>query len=108
MSSETAGIYVQGRAARPTIKGNKIRFCRSSAIITSLDVDAWILGNEMQINDIGIEILNNKSKVIENIIEKSHEIGIKIVGDSNCTRSMPSIWKNRIFSCGQHGIRCCG
>lgn len=54
----------------------------------------------MSINDIGIEILNNKSKVIENIVEKSHELGMKIVGDDNHTRSMPSIWKNRIFSCG--------
>eukprot|EP00347_Sterkiella_histriomuscorum_P014217 403361723 len=108
VSSETAGIYVQGKASRPTIKGNKIRFCRSSAIITYLDVDGWILGNEMSINDVGIEILNNKSKVIENIIEKSHELGMKIVGDDNNTRCMPNIWKNRIFSCGQHGILCQG
>lgn len=54
----------------------------------------------MQINDVGIEILNNKSKVIENIVEKSHELGMRIVGDDNNTRSMPSIWKNRVFSCG--------
>ena len=31
----------------------------------------------MSVNDVGIEILNNKSKIIENIIEKSHEDGIK-------------------------------
>lgn len=62
----------------------------------------------MTINDIGIEILNNKSKLIENVIEKSHENGIKVVGDDNNTRSMPSIWKNRIFSCGHHGILCMG
>ena len=37
-----------------------------------------ILGNEMSVNDVGIEILNNKSKIIENIIEKSHEDGIKV------------------------------
>lgn len=40
VSAETAGIYIQGKASKPTIKGNKIRFCRSSAIITFLDVDA--------------------------------------------------------------------
>lgn len=62
----------------------------------------------MAINDTGIEILNNKSKIIENIIEKSHENGIKIVGDDKNTRSMPSIWKNRIFSCGFNGIICMG
>jgi hypothetical protein len=32
----------------------------------------------MSVNDVGIEILNNKSKIIENIIEKSHEDGIKV------------------------------
>jgi parallel beta-helix repeat protein len=62
----------------------------------------------MNINDVGIEILNNKSKVIENIIEKSHENGIKIVGNGKDTRSRPDIWKNRIFSCGYNGILCMG
>jgi hypothetical protein len=62
----------------------------------------------MSINDVGIEILNNKSKIIENIIEKSHENGIKILGDDKNTRSMPSIWKNRVFSCGYNGIICLG
>ena len=32
----------------------------------------------MSLNDVGIEILYNKSKIIENIIEKSHEDGIKV------------------------------
>lgn len=71
-------------------------------------MDGWILANEMHMCDIGVEILNNKSKVIENVVEKSHELGIKIVGDDNNTRCMPSIWKNRVFSCGQHGILCMG
>lgn len=62
----------------------------------------------MSINDIGIEVLNNKSKIVENVIEKSHENGIKVVGDDKNTRSMPSIWKNRIFSCGYNGILCMG
>ena len=64
--------------------------------------------NEMNINDVGIEVLNNKSRIIENIIEKSHENGIKIVGDDKNTRSTPKIWKNRIFSCGYNGILCMG
>lgn len=62
----------------------------------------------MSINDLGIEILNNKSKLIENIIEKSHENGIKVVGDDRNTRCVPTIWKNRIFSCGYNGILCSG
>lgn len=43
----------------------------------------------MQVNDVGVEINNNKSILIENVIEKSHENGIKIVGDDNNTRCMP-------------------
>lgn len=60
----------------------------------------------MNINDTGIEVLNNKSKIIENIIEKSFENGIKVVGNDKHTRSMPIIWKNRVFSCGYNGIMC--
>jgi len=76
-----------------------IKYCRCSGIITYLDVDAWILSNELSIDDIGIEILNNKSIVLENIIEKAHEHGIRIVGDDKNTRCMPQIWKNKIYSC---------
>jgi len=47
------------------------------------------LNNELSINDVGIEIQNNKSKIFENIIEKSHENGIKVIGDDKNTRSMP-------------------
>jgi len=32
------------------------------------------------LNECAIEVLNNKSRVIDNIIEKSHENGIKITG----------------------------
>ena len=58
----------------------------------------------MSLNDVGIEILNNKSYVIENLIEKSHENGIKIIGDHKDTRCMPHIWKNRVTSSGQNGL----
>jgi hypothetical protein len=43
----------------------------------------------MIINDNGIEVLNNKSKVIDNSIEKSHENGIRIIGYDKNTRSTP-------------------
>jgi len=108
VSCETAGIYAQGRASRPVFKGNKIKYCRCVGIITFLDVDASIVSNELIINDCGIEILNNKSRVIDNSIEKSHEDGIKIVGYDKNTRSTPYIWKNRIFSCGYNGVLCLG
>lgn len=60
------------------------------------------------INDIGIQVMNNKSRVLDNQIEKSHEDGIKIIGYDKNTRSTPYIWKNRIFSCGYNGILCLG
>jgi hypothetical protein len=52
--------------------------------------------------------MNNKSRVFDNLIEKSHENGIKVVGDDKNTRCTPSIWKNKIFSCGCNGIVCMG
>ncbi len=57
--------------------------------MTHLDVNADIYGNVLAVNDIGIDIQNNKSKLIENMIEKSHEHGIKVVGDDKNTRCMP-------------------
>jgi hypothetical protein len=62
----------------------------------------------MNINDVGIEILNNRSKLIGNKIEKSHENGIKVVGDDKNTRATPTIWKNTIITCGYNGILCMG
>jgi hypothetical protein len=97
---------MQGKASKPIIRRNTIKYCRASAIITYLDVDAHIIGNEMLINDIGIEIQNNKSIILDNYIQKSHENGIKVVGDDNNTRAKPHIWRNKIESCGYNGIVC--
>ena len=58
----------------------------------------------MQICGIGIEIQNNKSKLFDNQISKSHEYGIQVRGDDNKTRSMPLIWRNRIEQCAYDGI----
>ena len=66
MSCQTAGVFIQGIASRPQIQGNKIRFCRCSGIITALDVDAYIVQNEIQICGVAIEIQNNKSKLFDN------------------------------------------
>jgi len=45
VSSETGGIYVQGKSAKPFIKGNKLKYCHASAIKTSQDVDAFVSSN---------------------------------------------------------------
>lgn len=57
---------------------------------------------------MGIEIVNNKSKIVDNFIEKQHEEAIKIVGDNKSTRSTPEIWRNFVISCGSNGILCLG
>lgn len=108
VSCETAGIYCQGESSTPRFKGNKIMFCKCSAIKTYLGVKAEIVGNEININDVGIEVVNNASKLVDNSIEKSHENGIKIVGHNPDTRSKPLIYRNKILSCGFNGIICTG
>lgn len=104
MSCQTAGIFVQGVASVPQIQGNKIRFCRCSAVITTLNVDAYIVQNEIQICQIGVEIKNNKSKLFDNQITKSHTYGLKIIGDNNKTLARPLIWRNKIEQCAHDGI----
>lgn len=104
MTCETAGIYLQGRASKPVVCNNKIKFCRCVGITTNLDVDANIYGNEMSLNERGIEILNNKSRCIDNIIDKAHDNGILIMGDNKATKCTPAIWRNKIRSCGANGI----
>lgn len=104
MTCLTAGIFIQGPASKPQIQGNKIRFCRCSAIITTLDVDAYIVQNEIQICGIGIEVQNNKSKIFDNSISKSHEYGMQLYGDDNTTRCMPLVWRNRVEQCAYDGI----
>lgn len=83
-------------------------FCKCSAIKTYLGVRAEIVSNELNINDVGIEVVNNASKLVDNTIEKSHENGIQIKGDNPDTRSKPLLYKNRIISCGFNGIICTG
>lgn len=60
--------------------------------------------NEIQICGIGIEVQNNKSKIFDNSISKSHEYGVQLFGDDNQTRCMPLVWRNRIEQCAYDGI----
>lgn len=86
------------------VLNNKIKFCQCVGITTNLDVDANIVGNEVSLCEKGLEILNNKSRCIDNIIDKAHENGILVVGDNNATKCTPSLWRNKIRSCGANGI----
>ena len=58
----------------------------------------------MNLNESGIEVYNNQSTIIDNIIERSHENGIKITGTDKSQMCTAVVWKNRIISCGFNGI----
>lgn len=58
----------------------------------------------MALNEGGIDILNNKSRPIDNIIEKAHSNGILIMGENTATMCTPQIWRNKIRACGGNGI----
>lgn len=81
VSCSQVGLYIQGPDSTPTILHNVFMVCKSPSIITNNQVDAFIALNEMQINEIGILILNNDSIVFENTIQQSHSDGIKIKCD---------------------------
>ena len=58
----------------------------------------------MSLNEAGISILNNKSKVIDNMIDKAHQNGIVIEGFDKSTKCTPNIWRNKLRACGANGI----
>lgn len=58
----------------------------------------------MILNEYGVEIFNNKSRIIDNTIQKSHKDGVKVIGDNKSTNSAPLIWRNYIRQCGHNGI----
>jgi hypothetical protein len=82
--------------------------CKCPSIVISTRVDGFIALNEMQINDIGIVLLNNKSIVFENTIQKSHEDGIKIICNSRHHPACPLIQQNYIEASTHNGIVCEG
>ena len=106
LSCDTNGIYVQGKQSQPHITFNQFSFCKCAAITTNLEVNAYIAGNMIDRNDVGIEINNNRSQLIQNNIKHSVENGIKVIGSHrDC---VPLIWKNLIDSCSYNGIICRG
>jgi len=50
----------------------------------------------MTLNEVGVEIFNNKSRIIDNTIQKSFKDGIKVIGNNRSTNSAPLIWRNFI------------
>ena len=58
----------------------------------------------MNLNESGIEIFDNQSSIIDNMIERSHEDGIKITGTDKSQMCTAIVWKNSIISCGYNGI----
>jgi|LauGreDrversion4_2_1035121.scaffolds.fasta_scaffold71433_4 hypothetical protein len=62
----------------------------------------------MSLNDVGIELLNNKSQLFENLIEKSHANGIFCASEGDQMGCLPNIWKNRVTQSGSSGIYCTG
>lgn len=65
--------------------------CKCSSIIINTQVEALVAMNEMQINHVAIELINNKSIVFENTIQKSHDDGIKIVCNNEMYSACPLI-----------------
>ena len=62
----------------------------------------------MQINDLGIQLINNKSIVFENTIQKCHEDGIRVTNTHDKHPCCPLIMKNYIESSTHNGIVCEG
>lgn len=77
-SCSSAGIYVQGKQSKPIVTHNLFQACKCPSIIINTSVDAFIGMNSMEINEFGIELLNNRSIVFENTIQKSLIEGIII------------------------------
>ena len=58
----------------------------------------------MKLNQQGIEVYNNPSLIIDNVIEKSHENGIYILGADKSQMCTAVVWKNDITNSGFNGI----
>ena len=68
MSCDTSAIYIQGRKSKPLIRKNTIMYCRCNAIQTMHNVNAKIYDKRLILNEIGIEVKENMSKLVDNKI----------------------------------------
>jgi len=84
---------------------------KCAAVILSNMSDSFVALNEFQINDAAIEIINNKSLIYGNKIQKSNLTGIVVActkPDADSVYSSPLIIRNYIEHSLHHGIRCDG
>lgn len=86
------------------VEGNEIKNCESTAIKISDLVDAEVRDNILVDNNDSIHILNNKSLVINNEIEKAHGIGIICECNSHEAKCVPKVQNNKVSNCKSHGI----
>jgi hypothetical protein len=56
--------------------------CKNACLTINDRVDAFVALNEMQIGGIGVEIINSHSIVCENVIQQSHNAGVKVICDA--------------------------
>lgn len=102
---ETAGIYIAGEGSTPFIEGNEIKNCKAVGIKISDHVLAEIRENILHDNNDGIELLNNKSKILANEIEKSHGHGILIISEHKDGKLNSLVKGNTISNCKFNGIQ---
>ena len=83
VSCSKNSVYVQGIGSKPLIVKNVFMVCKGKTIIINSRVDAFISLNQMQINESAIELINNRSVLYANTIQKSHHDGVKCVCDAD-------------------------
>jgi hypothetical protein len=103
-----SGFYIEGPGCLPVIIHNMFMMCRCVGITLSTQVEGFVALNECQITTRGVDILNNKSVLFANRIQKSHDDGISVVCNSENDIAAPTIQRNFIESCTHNGIVCEG
>ena len=48
----------------------------------------------MKLNQVGIQIFDNQSLIIDNLIERAHENGITVSGTDKSQMCTAKLWKN--------------
>ena len=96
LGCQTCGIYIEGEGSAPMVEANEIRNCRSTGIKVDEHVDADIRENSFHDNNDSMHILNNKSMLINNEIEKSHGIGIILENTKKEAKCAPRLQGNSI------------
>ena len=86
-----SGVYIEGPGSQPVIIHNVFMVCRCAGITLNTQVDGFVALNESQISTRGIDIINNKSIVFGNKIQKSHDDGISVICNSDQDAAAPLI-----------------